>query len=94
MAIEFLETLATDFLEYKHLVTFNQLIEDGGFDDSAFNIGRADLYGTLVVNEEDLVELDSGILGSTEALHEDLFSSFNLELLACNFYDCVHTKTY
>ena len=93
MAIELLESLATDFLEYEHLVTFHHFLEDSGFDDGAVNVRRADLHGALVVNEEYLVELYGSILGSTEALHEDFLSSFYFKLLACNFNDCVHTKT-
>ena len=94
MAIERLETLATDFLENKHFLGFGVVVQDGGLYHSTLYIGSTYFHGTLIVQEEHLVELYGFSVFGLEAVHEDVHASFYLKLLACNVYDSVHcTKT-
>ena len=95
MAIAFLETLAADFLEYEYLVGLGLIVEDGGFDDSTLHIRITELDLPFGVNQQDLVELYRGILGSRQAVDKNLFPGLDLELLACNVNNCVHkNKTF
>ena len=93
MTIALLEALAADLLEYKHLVCPCLVVNDCCLDNCAFYIGSSDLYVSLVVNEKNLVELNVSTFGLRKSLDKDFISSFYLELLACNVYDCVHKKT-
>ena len=43
MAVELLESLATDFLENEHLVSLCLVIENGGLHDCALNIRITEL---------------------------------------------------
>ena len=54
--------------------------------------GRANLYGTVGVNEEDLVEFYSLALFLLVAkiVNIQKFAGFGLELLSLDFYDSVH----
>ena len=90
MAIAFLETLAADFLEYEYLVSLGLIVEDGGFDDGTLHIRITELDLPFGVNEQDLVELNGRILRRRKTVDEDLVACFDLELLACNIYNCVH----
>ena len=90
MSVALLEALAADLLEDKHLVCPCSIIEDGCLYNGTLYIGSSDLYGSLVLNEKDLVELNISTFGLRESLDKDFISSFYFELLACNVYDCVH----
>ena len=90
MAIAFLETLAADSLEYEYLVSLGLIVEDGGFDDGTLHIRITELDLPFGVNEQDLVELNGRILRRRKTVDEDLVACFDLELLACNIYNCVH----
>ena len=90
MTVALLETLATDLLEYEHLVCSCGIIENGSLYNGTFYIGSSDLDCSLILNEEDLVELNISTFGLRKSLDKDFISSFNFELLACNVYDCVH----
>ena len=92
MAVELLEALTTNLLEDDNLVSPGLVIDDGSLNDCTFNIRSTDLYCTLILNEEYLVELNISTFGLRKSLHKDLISSLYLELLACNVYDCVHYK--
>ena len=95
MAIELLEALATDLLEYEHLVSLRLVIENGGLHDGTLNVRITELDLPFGVNQQDFVEFNGLILRCREAVHEDLVTGFNLELLACNVNNCVHkNKTY
>ena len=94
MAIERLETLATDFLEYEHFLGFGVIVHDGSGNLCALHIRSADNHFALIVHEEDLVELYGFSVLGLEAVYEDIHASLYFKLLACNVYDCVHcTKT-
>ena len=90
MAVELLEALATDLLEHEDLVGLSVVIQDGGLDHCALNIGSSDLNGVSVSDEENLAELYISTLGIGEPLHKDFVASLYFKLLACNVYDCVH----
>ena len=90
VAIQRLESLATDLLKYDNLLRLGVVIHDGRLDDGSFHIRSSDGHGARLVEEEHLVELDRLTVASRETVHKDVHSSFNLELLACNVYDCVH----
>ena len=95
MPVAFLETLATDLLEHENLVGASLVIHHCSLYHCTFHIGGAHLYLTLIVEEENLVELNVGAFALCESLDEDFVASFNFELLACNFYDCEHyNKTF
>ena len=94
MAIELLEALATDLLEYEDLVGLGVVFEDGGFHHCAFNIGSSDGDGLSVCDEEYLGELYISTFGVGEPLHKDFVASFYFKLLACNVYDCVHQTMF
>ena len=94
VTVEFLETLATDLLENNHLVRPCIICENGSLHDSTLDIRCAHLYLSFVINKENLVELHVSAFCLREPLNEDFVASLNLELLACNFYDCVHLKNF
>ena len=58
MAIEFLESLATDLLEHEHFVSLHPVIENGGLHDCALYIRITEPDLPFGVNEQYLVELD------------------------------------
>ncbi len=90
VAIERLESLATDFLEHEHLLGLGIIVYDGGGNLGALHIRSTDLYLALVVYEEHFVELYGFSVLGLEAVHEDIHASFYFKLLTCNVYDCVH----
>ena len=90
MAVELLEALAADLLEYKNLVSLDIVIENGSLHDCALYVGSSNLdIGTLGY-EKHLAELHISTFGVGKPLHKDFVASLNFKLLACNFYDCVH----
>jgi len=94
MAIQRLETLATNFLEYEHFLGFGVIVQDGGGYLCSLHVRSADLYFALIVHEEHLVELHGFSVLGREAVDEDIHASFYFKLLACNVNNCVHcTKT-
>ena len=90
MTVELLEALAADLLEDQHLVGLGVILEDGGLDHGALHVRSTHLDLRAVSDEKDLGELHISTFGIGEPLHKDLVASFNLKLLACNVYDCVH----
>ena len=96
MTVELLEALAANLLEYEHLVCLGTVINDSCLDNGTLYIGGSDTDLTLIIDEEDLVKHYICTVCSREAVAKDFFSSFYLELLACNVNDCVHKyyKTY
>ena len=92
MAVEGLEALAADLLEDDDLVSLHGIIEHCSLDYRSLNIRSSDLHLRIVCNEKHLGELHISTLGIGKPMHKDFISSFNLELLACNFNYCVHLK--
>lgn len=94
MTIELLEALTAYLLEDKNLVGLGLIIEHCSLDYRSVHIGSTDLDIRVVRDEKDLPELHISTLGIGKPLHKDFISSLYLELLACNFYDCVHLKLH
>ena len=90
MAIQSLEALVGDFLEDDDLVCLNAVVEDRGLYHCALYIGGTDFDLAFRVEQKNLVKLYITVFGLGKTLNENLVSGFHLELLACNFYDCVH----
>ena len=90
MSVQFLETLAADFLENQDLVCLYTVVKHGGLYHCALHVGSSDFYFALVIYQEDLVEGHFLSVRLREARDEDFFASFYSELLSCNVNDCVH----
>ena len=90
VTVALLEALAADLLEYEDLVSPYIISEYGSLYASALNIRSTYLDLTCVFYEEDLGELHCSTFCIRKTVAEDFVASFNLELLAGNFYDCVH----
>ena len=93
MAIALLEALATDFLEYEYLVSLYIVSEDGSLDNCTLHVRITELNLPVGVNQQNLVELDGGILCGRKAVAENLVASLDFELLSCNINNCLHKKT-
>ena len=95
MTVQRLEALATDLLENENLVCLYIVCDHGCLDNCAFNVGSTDFDLALSVYEEHFVKLYFSLLGLRKAGYENLVSGLNLELAACNVYNCVHkTKNF
>ncbi len=92
MAVEGLEALAANLLEDDNLVCLDGIVEYGSLYDCSFNVWSPYLHVAVIVDEKHLLELHISTFGIGKPLHKDLTSGLYLELLACNFYDCVHLK--
>ena len=91
MSVTLVKTFATDFLEYKNLISSCVICEHCSLNYRTFNIRSTDTYLTLVINEKYFVELHCSTFCLRKTVAEDLVACLNFKLLACNFYDCVHT---
>ena len=58
MAVELLESFATDLLEYQYFLCLGVIIEHGSLHYCALYVRGSDLHLTLIVEEKYLVELD------------------------------------
>ncbi len=90
MAVELLEAFTTDLLEHDHLVTLDVVLKDCCLYYSTLYIWSANLYCTLVIEKEHLVELYSLIFLCCETIYIKYGTSLNFELLSCDIYNCVH----
>ena len=90
MSVELLEALATDFLEYKNLVSFHIILEYCSFHYCTIYIRSTNLYICVNSDEKYFLDLHISTLGNCEPLHKDFITSLYFKLLACNFNDCVH----
>ena len=89
VAIQFLITFSSFFLENKNFVTF-EVFENGSGYGSTVNGRRTHFYITVVSDQHHAVEFHLGSFFSLKALNIDSAVFFNLELLPGYFYDCVH----
>ena len=95
MTVALLEALAADLLEYEDLVSPYIISENGSLYACALNIRSTYLDLSVVLYEEHLGELPSSTFCILKTVAKDFVASFYFELLADNFYDCVHyKKTY
>ena len=89
MAVHFLITFAADFLENKNFLAF-EVFQHGSLNSSTLDIGFANGYIAIIVFEHHGVERNLATFLVLEAVYEDLLILGYLELLACDFYYCVH----
>ena len=90
MSVELLVSLATDFLEYKHLLGLYIVGKNGSLDNCSLNIRGTYFDSSAVLDEEHFVELYSLVFFGCQAVDKDFRASFNFELLPCNINNCVH----
>ena len=91
IAVEFAVSLATLLVEYKNLVALYEGRNNLTYYLCALYCRSADGDGTVVVDEENLVELNSlSSLSGLDMVYEELLALLNLKLLTVNLYDCVH----
>ena len=91
MAILHTVVLTALHLEHHYLLALYERIHHFGYYFSALNGGGTDLHCSIIVYEQHTIKLNS--LTGLDVLHvvdEELLSSFSLELLTVNLYDCVH----
>ena len=90
MTVQLLITFATSLLEYKHLVGLARVVENSCLHHCTLYVRGTDLYRSVCIHEEKLVELNSSTFLSRKAVDKDFIASFYLELLACDVHNCVH----
>ena len=90
MAVQLLESLATDFLENQYFLGLYRVVKHCGFHDCALYVRGSDFHCTLVIEKQHLVELYRLVFLGSKAVYENLRTSLNLELLSCNVNNCVH----
>ena len=89
MTIHLLISFATDFLEDEDLLTF-QMFHHGSFNIGTTDIGLANGNVTIIVFEHHGVKRNLATLFILKTVDKDLLILGDLELLSCDFYDCVH----
>lgn len=89
MTVHFLETLAADFLENQNLLTL-EVFQDCGLNVSTRNVGFSNLYVAIIVFKHHGVKRDLATFFVLKTVDKDLLILSDLELLSCDFYDCVH----
>lgn len=92
MAVKFLITFTTFFLENENFVCFASIVKNSSLYNGIFNIRSTKSNSSVIVNEKYFCELYRSIFSVREAVAEDFLSGFNFELLAGNVNDCVHFK--
>ena len=88
MAVHLLITLTTDFLEHQNLVTF-EVFQHGGLYVSTSNIRLSNLHIAVIVFKHHGVKRHFATLVVLQTVDENLLILGDLELLTCDFYDCV-----
>ncbi len=89
VAVHLLETLATDFLEHQNLIAL-EVAEDGGLYVCTSDVRFANLNIAVIVFKHHGVKSNLAALIVLKTVHEDLLIFSDLELLSCDFYNCVH----
>ena len=89
MTVHLLISFAADFLEDEHLLAF-EVFDHCGFHVCTCDIGFPNLYSAIIVFEHHGVKRNLATLFVLKAVDEDLLILSYLELLSCDFYDCVH----
>ena len=90
----FLTVPLTAFLfENDYFLTF-QVLQNRGVYSDTLDSGGTDLNRASVVDEEDFVENKCSVHITFQPVREDGAALFNLKLLTCDFYDCVHVSSF
>lgn len=91
MAVKTAIAFATFFLENNHVLTLYEFFFYLANYLCAFYGGRTYLNSAFCVNEQHFVELYFfAFLCVGDVVNEQVLTSFSLELLSLNFYNCVH----
>ena len=93
MAVHLLIALAADFLEDQHLLTL-QVFQHGGLYVCAGDVGLSNLNVAVIVFKHHGVKRNLAALFVLKTVDENLLILCDLELLSCDFYDCVHFLIY
>ena len=87
--------LTTLHLEDDDLVTLYEWVHNFYYYFCTFYSGCTDSDCAVIVNEQNLVELNSlACLYILNVMYEELLALLSLKLLTVNFYDCVHYFLY
>jgi hypothetical protein len=89
VAIFFAVTFAAFFVKNNDFVTFH-VVQDTGAYGSATDIGGADGYFTVIVEQVHGVEGDGISYVGCQPVDEDLLTFLNFELLTGDGNDCEH----
>ena len=89
VSVHFLITFAADFLEHKNLLAF-QVFQNRCLHGGTLDIGLAYGYVTIIVFEHHGVKRNLAAFFVLQTADENLLILGYLELLACDFYYCVH----
>ena len=93
MTVHLLIAFTTDFLEHQNLIAL-KVAEDGSLYISTSNVRFANLNFAIIVFKHHGVKRNFATLVVLQTVDENLLILGDLELLACDFYDCVHFLTY
>ena len=85
--------LAALLFENDYFLTF-EVFENCGVYRDARDSGGTNLNRASVVDEEDFVENKCSVHIPFQPVREDGAALFNLKLLTCDFYDCVHVSSF
>lgn len=89
MTVAFTITFSSFLLEDDDTFAF-EMREDFANDLCTFYGGSTNFYGSVVVNQQYFVKLDSSTLLSVQTVNIESLAGFGFELLSLDFYNYVH----
>ena len=89
MTVAFTITFSSFLLEDDYTFAF-EMREDFANDLCTFYGGSTNFYGSVVVNQQHFVKLDSSTLLSVQTVNIESLAGFGFELLSLDFYNYVH----
>ncbi len=90
MTSQFLVSFTTFFLENQNFLTSAGIVENGSLHYCTLYVWSAYLDSPVCIYQKHFVELDCSAFLRCKAVDENFHTSFNLELVSCNIYNCVH----
>lgn len=89
VTVAFTITFSSFLLEDDDTFAF-EMREDFANDLCTFYGGSTHFYGSVVVNQQYFVKLDSSTLLSVQTVNIESLAGFGFELLSLDFYNYVH----
>lgn len=89
MTVAFTITFSSFLLEDDDTFAF-EMREDFANDLCTFYDGSTNFYGSVVVDQQYFVKLDSSTLLSVQTVNIESLAGFGFELLSLDFYNYVH----
>ena len=89
MTVAFTITFSSFLLEDDDTFAF-EMREDFANDLCTFYGGSTNFYGSVVVDQQYFVKLDSSTLLSVQTVNIESLAGFGFELLSLDFYNYVH----